>query len=322
MDRVNLSEKERRFLIAAALSGDSSIKELAEKLDMREHAVRYIQDSLLERGVIRPLYHVHYFKLGFSDFGIYLSRSSETSSSRQRFEQVMEKFKAVFWLAKTGGAYQYALSFLTEKPYELDDLFSKIRPTDTGVHFEKSMVLRLDWSIFAPTYLLPEPGKRPCVTISTKDPQFELDDVDRKILCALSEHPGKTTAEIARILGMKASSVAYRFEQFRKNEVIKVKRFMLDTTKAGVLNHRILIVDRGLTPKQQAEFMELCRNHHNVMALLRCTGNWDFELRLEAESPLFIDQFCQLLYDTFGSAIGAIKTMQQLSVLKHVSFPW
>lgn len=322
MVRVILSEKERRFLAAASLSADVSVKELAQKLDMREHAVRYIQENLLARGIIRPLYHVNFFKLGYSDFGIYLGRGSETTASRQRFEQIMGASPAVFWLAKAGGESQYALSFLAEEPYELDDLFSSIRPTDSGVLLEKSLVLRLDWSIFPPTYLLPEAGERPCVTVSTKDPRVELDAIDRQILSTLSNNPDKTTAEVARILGMKASSVLYRFEQLRKHEVIRAKRFMLDTTKVGVFNYRLLLLDRGLTAAQQSQFLQLCRSNHHVLALLRCTGNWDFELRLESESPLFIDHFCQHLYDLFGSAIGSIKTMQQLSVLKHVAFPW
>ena len=67
---VTLSEKERRFLVAATLHADSSAKEIGQMMGQREHAVRYIRDGLVSRGVVRPVYHINYFRVGLTDFGI------------------------------------------------------------------------------------------------------------------------------------------------------------------------------------------------------------------------------------------------------------
>lgn len=317
----SLSEKERLFLATTMLSAEASLKELAADLDMREHAVRYIRDSLIDREIIRPVYHIDYFAVGFNDFGIYLSRGSENTSGRRKFEAQIAKVPSVFWLAKTGGPYQYALSFLTERPYELGDLFSAARPTESGSHFEKSFALRLDWTIYPPSYLVGDIKKRKMVTTSSRHPRVALDDIDRKVLRTLSANPTKTVAEVSRLAGMNTSSVAYRVEQLRKKGVLRTQRYLLNVDKLGFNGHRLIIVDRGLSLEQRQQFFALCSRHPNVVAFLCCTGDWDFEIRIEAESPNLHDQFCQLLFDTFGNAIGSIKTMQQLHVFKHVSFP-
>jgi hypothetical protein len=140
--------------------------------------VRYICESLLERKIIRPLYQLNYFALGMNDFGVYLSRGSESTAGRKKFEALMENFSSLFWIAKASGAYQYALSFVAARAYELDDLFTAIRPTESGTHFEKSFGLRLDWTIFPPSYLDGETKRRPLVRMTAKDPHETIDDID------------------------------------------------------------------------------------------------------------------------------------------------
>ncbi len=318
---VVLTEKERHFLAAAALRADATPKELSAELGLREHAVRYIRDSLLEREIIRPVYHINHFRLGYNDFGVYLSRGSESTASRRRFEALIERHPAVFWLARTSGAYQYAMSFVTHKPYELGSLLSLARPAEAGGHFEKSLGLRLDWTILAPTYLIGSSRRRHSISVSADTEVKPLDDTDTKLLRILSAHPAKPVADWARTAAMSSSSVSYRIEQLRKQGVIAAQRYLINLAKLGFNGHRLLLIDRGLSAQQRDDFSSLCLKHPNVVAFLSCTGNWDYELRLEAEHPGELEEFCQLLYDTFGNAIGSIKTMQQVEVFKHVAFP-
>jgi DNA-binding Lrp family transcriptional regulator len=316
-----LSEKERRFIVAATLSADASVKQIAESLEMREHSVRYIRDGLLTRGVIRPVFHSNHFRLGLNDFGIYLSRGSENSAGRKRFETQLERTAGVFWVAKTGGSYQYAVSFATPQTHRVGELFSTLRPSESGTHFDKSFGIRMDWTIYPPTYLTGETRRRDRVTFLPSESAIKIDDLDRKVLRALSDLPSKTVVEYARVAGTSPSSFAYRMEQLREHGILYGRRYVLETQMLGISNHRLLIVDRGLTPNQREELFELCSKHPNVVAFLRCTGDWDFELRFESERVGDIDVFCQLLFDTFGNGIGSLKTMQQLRILKQLAFP-
>ena len=318
---TSLSAKERQFIAAATLTADSSAKEIAQLIGMREHAVRYMRDGLIQRGIIRPVYHINYFKIGLNDFGIYFSRGSENSASRKRFEAQLEKTPGVFWVAKTGGSYQYALSFVTSKTHLVGDLFSALRPSETGTHFDKSFGIRMDWTIYSPSYLSGDTKKRSRITFRPGESVVEIDETDRKVLRVLSDFPSKTVAECSRITGINASSFTYRMEQLRKQGVIHGRRYMLETPLLGISNQRLLLVDRGLTALQRQELFDVCSRHPNVVAFLCCTGDWDFELRFESESVADIDVFCQLLYDTFGNGIGSLKTVQQLRVLKQIAFP-
>lgn len=316
-----LSEKERQFIVAATFTADSSAKQIAGMIGIREHSVRYIRDGLIARGIIRPVFHINNFKIGLNEFGIYFSRGSENSASRKRFESQLEKAPGVFWVAKTGGSYQYALSFITPKTHLIGDLFSMLRPSEMGTHFDKSFSIHMDWTIYPPSYLTGETKRRSRITFQPSDSVVEIDEVDRKVLRVLSDFPTKTVAEYARMTGINPSSFSYRMEQLRNHGVIYGRRYMLETQMLGISNQRLLLVDRGLTAGQRKELFDLCSRHPNVVAFLHCTGDWDFELRFESESLADIDIFYQLLFDTFGSGIGSFKTVQQLRVLKNVAFP-
>jgi hypothetical protein len=45
------------------------------------------------------------------------------------------------------------------------------------------------------------------------------------------------------------------------------------------------------------------------------------ELQCEAENSGELDDFFQDLYDTFGSAIDSIKTIQRFKILKRLGYP-
>jgi len=283
--------------------------------------VRYIRDSLVARGVIRPVFHINYFKLGLNDFGVYFSRGSENSSSRHRFEAQIQKTPGICWIAKTSGSYQYAISFITPATHRIGDLFSSLRPSEIGTHFDKSLGIRMDWTVYPPSYLTGHIKRRSKITFTPSDSIVKIDEIDRRILRVISDFPTRTVAEYARVLGLSPSSLTYRMEQLRKQGVIHGRRYMLETSVLGINSQRLLIVDRGLSTAQQGELFEICSSHPNVVAFLCCAGDWDFELRFEAESVSGIDAFCQHLYDVFGNGIGPLKTVQQLSVLKRIAFP-
>lgn len=318
---VRITANERLFLATCALSGSASTKELAKLSGLKEHAVRYARDSLLEQGAIKPVWQVDPYILGFLEIATYFNRGSESSKGRAALEQKLIQHPKVSWLAKMGGTYQYGTVVYLRKMIELDRLFSLIRPTDSGAHFDKTVRIGLDWTVYTPSYLAPTRTPRQSIVMTSENEVVEVDKTDEKILRALAQHPHESLATIARSLSMTQSAFSYRFNRLSEQKVVRGLTYIVQMDKLRISTYRIFIVDRGLNEERKLLLKKTFANHPNVVAALSCTGNWDYELRFETENPEDVDQFCALIYDTFGSGIDSINVSQQFKILKRVAHP-
>lgn len=318
---ARISEKDRIFLANFALGAELSVRDLAKRCEMSESTVRYTRDSLLDRGLIKPVYHIDMFSLGYIDCTAFINRGVESSSSRRRVEQKMISHPRVMALFQMGGGCQYMVWLQVKKLFEIEDLFALIRPDKSGATFEKSIRLALDWTVFTPNYLAPKHSKRSSISVSAQASLATIDDVDEKILQGLSRHPEMSLATLARTIQINPNTLIYRVDKLKERGIIRGLTYILQIDKLGIQTYRVLLVDRGLSSEQKNLLRNKFEACPNVVAALLCTGNWDYELRFEAETSQDLDSFCQDLYDTFGTAIDSIKTIQQFKILKRLAHP-
>lgn len=316
-----MSDRERAFLSHATLSADVSVKELAQRTGLRQHAVRYIQDSLLSRGLIVPVYHIDLFSLGYIDFTVFFNRGADSSAGQKHLERQILSHPNVLGFNRMGGGYRHMLWFVVKKLYEVDDIFAMLRPSEAGAHFEKTVRVALDWTVYNPQYLTREKGKRYAIALSSRSEVVPTDAKEQGILRGLSQHPGASLLSISRSLQMSSTSLSYHVAKLKEKGVIRGLTYVLQNDKLGIQTYRVLITDGGLNAHQKVEFQRLCEMCRNVVACIMCTGNWDYELRFETENSEELDSFCQILYDTFGSSMGTIKVLQQFQIIKRLGHP-
>jgi DNA-binding Lrp family transcriptional regulator len=321
MPQNPLTRNERIFLATCSLSGVDSLKELARISGLREHAVRYAVNALLERGAIKPVWQLDVFSLGFHGIATYFNRGAQRSSDRLALERTLAQHPSVTWLANLGGRFQYGLALNTKRLYDLDEIFSLIRPSEASTHFDKTVRIALDWSLFTPNYLAPSAPKRTSVVMVHPHEYPSLDDVDMKIVRCLSAYPHESLAQIARRVSMTASSFSYRFSKLTEKKIIRGLMYVPQIEKLGISAYRIFLIDRGLTEEKRTSFKKFLSLCPNIVSASRCTGSWDYELRFETEEAEDVDRFRQAIYDTFGSGVDSIDICQQFKTLKWLSIP-
>jgi DNA-binding Lrp family transcriptional regulator len=321
MPFISLSDREKKFIVTAAMNADLSVKELSDRLEMREHVCRNIRQSLLARGIIQPLHLIDIYRLGFTDFRVFLSDISEPSRIRSVFEKRILNYPQVYWLAKMNGAFQYAITFLAKETREIIDFFAAIQTPNDGFYARRTLAIAGDWTVFSPTYLTPGARRPASISFTTRERNDHLDKTDHAILSCMARNPSATIASLARLGGMKKSSLAYRVAKLTEQGVIRGQIYLLNCAALGVLVYRVMIVERGLSTEQRTQLLKYLSSHPNVVALLTCAGGWDYEVRFETETVDRLEDFCVSIIDTFGSRIGTILTSQQASILKRVSYP-
>jgi DNA-binding Lrp family transcriptional regulator len=316
-----LTEKERIFLAHAGVSAEMTLKEISKRTGLREHAVRYTRDTLISEGYIRPVWLVDMYRLGYTDLGIFFTRGTETSGTRKKFEEKIQSHPSVTWFAKMGGGYQYGLTLNVRKMHDVEDFYAALRPTETGAYFKKTVRVGFEWYNLSPTYLYPEVRQRHKVILSTKYDPVSIDAIDAVVIQAVATQPGASLSEMARAAAMSVSTFTYRFDKLRELGIINSLIYTLDIERLGIHQFRLLIVDRGLSKEQREQLLRALARHPGVVAIILCTGSWDFEVRFETETVAEVDAFAQMLYDEFGFGIDAVVTIQQFRVLKRRSYP-
>ena len=83
---IRLSDNERAFLAANLLNADATVKELSQRAGLSERTTRNVADSLLQRGIITPLYHLDLFALGYLDFTAFFNRGAESSAGQRQLD--------------------------------------------------------------------------------------------------------------------------------------------------------------------------------------------------------------------------------------------
>lgn len=319
---IKLTENERRFIVCACLNANRSAKEIGDSLGIREHTVRHIKQSLISRGILQPLYKIDTYRIGYTDFRVFLSDVAEPTNVRLDFERRAVHHEKVYWMARMTGAFKYALTFLAKDPCEMIDFFGEVQPPNNGFFANRTIAIAGEWTIFSPNFLAPQIKSRDSITLSARERlDVRLDETDERILMTIARNPGGSLASVARAAGMKTSSLQYRVEKLSEMNVIRGQTYLLNCERLGIQIYRIMIIERTLSPEQRQQLREYVCCHPNVSAFLVSTGGWDYELRFEAESSETLENFCQSIIDRFGSAIASIRTSQQVSTLKRVSYP-
>jgi len=316
-----LNEIERRLIVSWNLCADISVREIAQRADIREHKIRHALESLVRNGILVPSFLIDNYRLGYSDYGIFFSPSAETSVSRQAFENQMLADSRIAWLARMSGTFQYGATFMAKQPHDVVDFFETMQPATQGSYAKKTLRIGVDCTWFSPNYLAPDVSSRDSVSVTSREGTPPLDSVDHAILVAMARYPASSTAHLARSTGMNASSLAYRLQKLRELGVVRGRMYSINTARLGVLMYRVMILNCGLTEQDRKKLQSLCARNPNVVAFVVCTGSWDYELRFETEHPQLLDEFCQHLIDTFGQSIGSVKVSQQLSTLKRFAYP-
>lgn len=319
---TRLSENERLFLATSCMNADASAKEVAARIGIREHKVRHIRDSLIKRGLISPLHFIDTFRVGFTDFRLFLSEIHEPSKVRTAFEKLVLQHHQVYWLARMSGAYQYAITFLSKDPCEMIDFFSAVQPKPNGLYANKTISIAGDWTVFSPNFLAPEVRARQSIHMTTRNQEVRLELQDQRILETMGKHPTASIPTLARLCAMAPTTLAYRIEKLTEMGVLRGQVYLLNHHELGISVYRIMIVEKGLSAGERERLRKYMAQHPSVGALLICTGGWDYELRFECTSAEAVDEFCQTIIDEFGDGIGTIRISQQVRTLKRVSYPF
>lgn len=311
---VRLTTEVSRLLSASQLAANVPVPELAKKTRIKQHKIYYHLKRLLDQGTIRPWPFINTYLLGYRQFQVYFSLESHEQKEKDKLLARIRETKNVVWLAELGGAFQYGMSICAHDGDEvlkfLEDLASNLR----GGFFKKAVSSVISFEQFQKKYISPADKSTTSLKIGYSPETITIDETDQKILSELYKIGTPNQQEIARRIGAPRSTIQYRLEQLEERGVIAGYTYLISGVKLGMQIYRFLVYMRGMRKGLSEEFYESCKEHPNIVTLVRCLGSWDYELGVEVSEPQQASSVLSQLHGQFGEYIHEI---QLLSVFRQ-----
>lgn len=312
---------EATILACTELRAKYSIEQIRKATGLREHKIRYALNKMLTRGLLRYMPYINMGALGLSEYNIFFSISTPQPTIRTRFLTHIKKLKNITWIAEMGGEYQYAISIIAKSSAHLQDIISQMVTPFGNIFVDKVACTQFSYSLLPRKYLCTKDFKLEPLVNRVMSERVAIDVLDQKIISELVASNYESHRQIAMKLNIPLSTLDLRVRELEKKGVIQGYIFDLDISQIDIQHFKLLIFARGLSASLQEGIRTFASQHPNIVYLVECFGNWDFEVGVEVYQSKDVASIVNDLQDRFGSAISSIVMLHKFSEIKSVTFP-
>lgn len=319
---IKLSTADRWILFFAEHQHDISVRELAAKLDVREHVVRHALKNLQTKGLLRPEIAVDQAKLGWMSACVHLSIQSRRPDDQSRLITTLVRSPRTTWLAEMGGLYQFETTILAKHEREILKFLDELSEI-TGLAFsKKSIAIETSFLNFGSKFLVnaTEPAYVP-VEANVSHEHVEIDELDQHILWTMCNTKYSSFAHIARTLGISNTTLEFRVTRLQNRGIIHRKTFVIDHAQYGAEFFYIFFNAQANTSNFRHRLTSFCRTHPNVSILIRALGAYDYQLIIPVENMGVAAGVAKALEHRFEGEISELMLVPRFRVHKHRSYP-
>ncbi len=319
---MKLSTRDREVILKAQLRASEPLSRLRKGLNYKEHTVRYSIQRCLETNIIKPRVFVNLNRLGFNQYEVFFTLSSDTRQSRNGLIKSLIASNQISWFGQLGGDFQYGFNMAAENIGEVVSFFADLSEKFGTVFMEKAFAERVSLQYFGSKYLSPKTRPAGALSYASTTEKVEIDDVDHRILSALSRTGERSSRRIARELSVPQTTVDYRLRKLEEKGVIVGYYYNLQAQELGYQSFLLLAGMKSVSIRAINDFKAFCAKHPNVLLLIHSLGSWDFEVWIDTETAVQATAIVEEIYDAFGHELSWIKILPAFQALKVAEYPF
>lgn len=282
---------------------DLPLTKVASLTGLREHTVRRTLSALRDAGAVRRVTMVNWFTLGLTAYVVNLSLASQTAAERSRFLKELTRHDAIGWVREGGGALRYEFIIVVHSAAHARSVLGEILET-ARVQIGKSYYSEeLRWFVFKRGYLprVIQPSRM--LTFEPKAEIVEIDEVDWRIIHAVTKRSLFTIRELAQQVGIPSATAEYRLKTLKKKGVILASILDLHLPYFGIQHYRIALRISRISDEITERLVQFGKSQSNVIALVSLFGAWDYAMRIEVPDTEALGEVLGALHEMLGAEL-------------------
>lgn len=319
-----IDKKDKKILLELEDNARQSNKQIAKKVGVNFDLVRYRINKLEEKNIIVWfLTIINFSKLGYTDYGIYLTTRNLTREKEKEFINYFMKHKRVSYFAKLGGKYDFVLGLLALDILDLQSILSEILEVYGDYILNKDIAIRIHLFYFSKSYLLDKKSKK------AKMPHFggrveleEIDRLDQKILSILATNSRINIVEISRLVKTPSSTISSRIKKLEKRGIINGFITFTRCQSYGYQNFLIHISLKNLTKNNENKLYAFCNQNPNIVYMIKTIGKWDYEISVEVQNQEKFQEVFTELRENFSDILINMESVIIFKDLKYNLYPF
>lgn len=323
MANLKLDKKDREILFHLDLDARAPLSSIAKKVKLSKQVVKYRIDRMIKDKLIeRFLLFVNSTRLGYVAYKFYIQFHN---IQKEKLDEIVKELVAhpfIIWVATCDGKYDVAIAPMArnnvhafqiqnELLIKYNEYIKDILPLNyiDVSHLKKVYLTGITRDQIEAPYWGDEPKN------------YELDDIEIKILTILCDNARKSLIDIAREVKCTVEKVNTRIKRLLHDKVIQGSTIILNKSLMGYQYHKVLLKMRFFNNKEEKTFMEFVKNEKNIVDIIRMMGDWNFELDIEVKNIYEFHDIMMLIKNTFPKNIQSYDTLLILKEHKLNFFP-
>lgn len=313
---LSLTERDRDVLSLIQSMASLSVAEIAKSLSLRTHVVRRSIEQLRSAQAIVPYVPINTAALGLSEYHVFLSGIGYFCSSMRAVIKKVVAHDFVPFASEHAGQFQF--SVWARSPNELGDLLDGILK-DLPVGVSKTVTLRRFYHSFAAGALTPR--STPDYALGVFGDIATIDEVDHKILRAISSANALSGADIGRAIGMPASTVDYRVRRLQREGIVFEPRYTVNQERLGLERFYVRLKVRSPADVRDMLIQLACKTPE-IASIAETIGAWDFELCIVMRTAFQTNEVLARIAGALGKDYVQMDAYPHINYLKIVNYPF
>ncbi|MFP4568215.1 MAG: Lrp/AsnC family transcriptional regulator [Candidatus Woesearchaeota archaeon] len=303
---LKLDKIDKRILYE--LDKNSRIPEtkLAKLTNRSKESVRYRIKKLEEKQIITGYSTwIDLERIGYTSAKIYLNLTNNPIRKKE-FIKYARADKRLFWLGVADGAWNIGLTYFIKTNKEFFELKNKLFSKFKDLIIESHTGFLVDVNITPKKFLYKEDVNWQ-IMFGTKQ-THKLDEIEKKLLKEIYKNSRESIVKIAHNTNTTTDIARGRIKKLEEKKIITKYLAKINFNKLKYEFYKTFLYFKNLTPQDETKLFEHCKNHPNILHIVRQISPWDIELEIMCESYHEYNEIMNELTQKFSEIINKVDT--------------
>ncbi len=289
---INLDLSDWKILNQLDLNCRQNDAEIGRKTRLSKQVVNYRIKRLMDERIITAFYpYVNISKIGYGVHKIYLQFGALPKEKEDEMCDYLTRQPNIIWAVSCSGKWDLIFGIASKDMDRFYAVLSDFTNRYSEYISNRAVTVFNKATLHHRKWLLKE--KEPVYwPLGGKIENFEIDDLDKKILRVLNEDARRPITEIAKEAEISSSLVIQRIRKLQQKGIIGAFRVGLNREKLGMNYCKSFVYYQNKTSEREKYLLHYCYSLPSILGVSQSIGPWDLELEFEVSN---YDEFHKIM---------------------------